>query len=402
MLNVKDIPKEALSIIYSEKMKEYESLNGKRDDIMQRDLSIMWKCLREGANSQYYDFFEARGIPRESIQQANPKDLERLKKSIEQADKAIKELTPEPPEWITDPDGVEKSVREKIKSDREKIKEQAGLSQAEFAKKMKSVLTPKSEKLHVPKELIPETSEPIEEAVLLEPESVTIQDEDIPTPIIDMTTHEGIKQEKPTHSTIETDKLFEEQKPKKKLGGGFFKKKVKKKVIKKGLPDKPLKNIDEKPNHRSIVKILQKKQKEGYDLKDNEMICECGHYLKSHLKKGKNMGCGKCACMNTVEEIASKHGEELKTFGQTKPEPEPEIIVAQEIEPNIAKQAKQIESMKPKNPTSISVKEEDENQFVEKEEQCICDHPKAKHYENRFCFNCDCSKFTPYRNEEKN
>lgn len=429
---VNEIPREALNIIYAEKMKEYQGLNGKGNDTLQMELSVMWKYLREGTNSEYYEYFESKGIPRDAIQQASADQLKRLKKNMEVAELALKELhdednKPKADELETE---IESLIKEKIKQDRIKIQKE-NQEEDNFSKIQKSRLE-KLVKIEKPKgsflnKLIKTSVRKEAEASinLDHDESMQTQSEvkDEKVFLNDVTVVEPKPEPKHVEPERTTVEHIEEEKPKK---TGFFKKKVKKNLGK--LPDKPLKPIAEK---KSIgQKFSIKKKKEGYDLKDNELICtDCGHYLKSHQKGGVSSGCIKCGCLVTIEEIAQKHGEKLKVHGEEpsariieEPKPQEFIIpsnvvppleqevqqepqqvpkeIPKEIPEPIIKQAKQIESMVKKDvPKGFPDTPKDENQYIEEDEKCICDHVKSKHYEGKFCFSCDCSSFIPYRDD---
>lgn len=145
----------------------------------------------------------------------------------------------------------------------------------------------------------------------------------------------------------------------------------------------------EKPKKKFSIPFGKKK---GYNLKGIELICECGHYLKSHQKGGESIGCQRCGCLKTIEEIAERQGIKLKLKDQSQ-------VVQQVME----KQVQQIQTMTtqkkstlsspPPPPTVLSPPTEKVDQI---DHGCTCDHTESEHYEGKFCYNCNCSKFTPY------
>lgn len=407
-LPVQEIPKEALGIIYKAKMDEYDKLNGKANDQLQMELSIIWKFLREGANSEYFEFFEKRGIKRSVIQQANTNDLEKMKQHIEKAEQAVQELT-KPNDLESE---TEKLITEKIKQDRIRIQKQNDIEEKftsnwetpknVFDKLIKSSLMKESQssvnldndqRLHTisekPKVKF-ETDEPFK------PEQQIQYSQD----------KETKKETEPSFTDKEHGDWEEKQEQKKeKTGSSFFKKKIKKKP----LPDKPLKTETQKTN--PIKQIMSKKPKE-LPTYNNELICTiCGHYLKNHHKGGENSGCNKCGCLKTIQEITKQHDEPVQQSAKVIESNNEDqfaeeeskilkgtgIVSVKDLPPEMIKQAKQLETLKTPQPKVVT---QTNNQQQMTDEKCTCDHAKEKHYENKFCFDCNCSRYTPYKKDE--
>ncbi len=151
--------------------------------------------------------------------------------------------------------------------------------------------------------------------------------------------------------------------------------KPKKKLFSFSLPESPKK---------FSLKLPARK---GYNLKGVELICECGHYLKAHQKGGESTGCNKCGCLRTIEQIAERQGVNLKRKDKS-----------QKDEPAIEKQAKQLQSMTETKPVVNKPQPITQEQ---KEQSCTCEHKRSEHYEGKFCYTCNCSKFTPYPQDVK-
>jgi len=424
MFKVNEIPNEALNIIYSEKMKQYEET---KDDNLHRDLCIIWKYLRADSNSEYYDFFEKKGISRKVIDQSNPKDLERMKNSILEADKALKDLS-QPSEIEAKVDEI---VKEKIAQDRKKIikgknidwvnrlirKEAQASVNLDHDPNMQTLSDPPKEK-PIPEKPsvkpfeyeiadIPEVSNyKVEEAVPLD--NVEVNEESVKQfenkkDQLKKLEQSANKIKKLTEEKERMEKDLDKLKQKPKKTGGFFTKKVVR--VKSGVPDKPL--LKTNP-----LKQMIKKKRKGINIEGmEELICvDCTHYLKNHQKQGVNSGCNKCGCLVTVQEIIESHGlTKISKHELTEPtarviEEEPTIIVPQTVPPEIAKQAQQLQTLMPKDnvPKAETEKMETVRDKVTVDD-CTCGHDKDQHYESRFCLaDCDCSKFTTYANEKAN
>ena len=399
LIQLEDIPYEAVNMIYTKKMSEYEnarknSLDNGKADMLQKELTIISHHMQNSSASIYssvdaetesiYKYFmDLVGIPRSDLLNADLENLKRMKKAHEELKIAFAELTK-----VDEPETINLNIKIDIpdtKIEPEKKQEDGEENKKHWQGFKKLIHTDKEE------------------------QSVDSEIEKQAKQLQSMTKNDDIKQRLEELEKEKQDFLkatAEPEQPK----TSFFKKR---KVVESDtpLPDKKL---------RKKEKALEK-----------EYLClDCSHNMKDHTN-----GC-KCGCMTSIDEIKEQHNIIKTKMNLERLEPDLPIDQSdglhnkltdeEEVDiEKLMKQVKQTESMikqtptqptfqplQPPSPTSPVTQgqgfgpplQPPKQQIIPpqvKEIQCTCDHYTSEHYEGKFCLQCNCSKFTPYPNEQK-
>ncbi len=374
-LDLSEIPREAMDLIYEHKMAEYEKCNKNRDgymnseraDTLQKQLAVMSKYMRDDSMKSIIDYFEDKGFSKEKLKQADPETLRRMKQKMEDLDRAVENLYEKEPKEeninITinmentkkTVDKIKERTEKDIEEEIEQIQEDIDIAEKDF-----DVITS------------PDDSKENEEYI------------------------ESLAKEKSVQEKVleELQKGKTKTKPKaKKKGFGLFKKK---KLIKK---KPPLPEPEDKPTHSTIKtdKLFQKEIKTP-DLKkifkkkekEQDVFCpECKHLMKNHKS-----GCDKCGCLLDIDdikqEIQEKENKVEEIIKETKEIEEVEEPVL------IKKQLKQIQSMQVKKTPEV---QKPKKVKLNPNKECTCEHFRKDHFEmTGFCSvkDCYCDEFRKY------
>jgi len=408
LIQLEDIPYEAVNMIYSKKMSEYEnarkdSIDNGKADMLQKELLIISRHLQNSSASAsiyssvdaetesiYKYFMDLVGIPRSDLLNADIENLKRMKKAHEELKIAFADLTK-----VDEPETINLNIKidipdTKIDEPEPKKKQEDDLKyyHEEENKKhwqgFKKLIHPDNEKHDIDLEQVKQLKS--------------------------MTKNDDIKQRLEDLEKEKQAFLKATAEPTQPPKTSFFKKR---KLVNSDspLPDKKL---------RKQEKAIQK-----------EYLClDCSHNIKDHTN-----GC-KCGCMTTIDEIKEQHNIIKTKMNLDVIEPDLPIDESdglhnkltdeEEVDiEKLMKQVKQTESMIKQSPTSQSqpvlqplqppsptsqspgfgpALQPPKQQIIApqvKETQCTCDHYRSEHYEGKFCLQCNCSKFTPYPNEQK-
>lgn len=425
VITVDDIPTNALMLTYNHYQKKYQQTKSEES---QKKLVLLSKILNDRAYEQGDGHLKKEALQNipgltaekyDSLSKSEKEDVQKYVEKKKELDKAFLKLTTPEPETV------------------------------EIEMKVETPTTMKAESEHVTVDTEPWTEEEMKMASAAEKkEKKKGWLSKLNEPILQK------DKPKPTHSTIETDRLFEK---KRKPVLGFLKKKKKKQQVQIPVSDELVNTIDrikqdepqlfkkpvtpeqkERARKMEIATRLKlggfrKKQEENpnkLNLKGlEEVYCfECKHDIKQHTKGGVDMGCQKCGCLMTAAQIAKDNGIDLKQpkkvvkqilkENELEEEEKPikdekkfqELLEENRIKDldHVKKQAAQLATMqakqKPKPQPQKQKTVEEEIQQMELEEnqqavdepapqvnQCICDHPQSEHFNGgEFCQNTDC------------
>ena len=399
LIQLEDIPYEAVNMIYTKKMSEYEdarknSLDNGKADMLQKELTIISHHMQNSSTSIYssvdaetesiYNYFMDLGIPRNDLLSSDIENLKRMKKAHEELKIAFAELTK-----VDEPETINLNIKidipdTKIEPEPEP-KEEEGEVNKKFWKGLKKLV-------HTDTEVQVDTE--------IEKQAKQLQS---------MTKNDNIKQRLEELEKEKQD-FLKAVKPEQPPKTSFFKKR------------KPVESDTPLPD-----KKLRKKEK----ALEKEYLClDCSHNMKDHTN-----GC-KCGCMTSIDEIKEQHNIIKTKMNLERLEPDlPDLPIDQsdglhnkltdEEEVDIEKLMKQAESLIKQNPAQPALQplqppsptspltqgqgfgpplQPPKQQIIPpqaKEIQCTCDHYTSDHYEGKFCLQCNCSKFTPYPNEQK-
>ena len=383
------IPNEALNIIYNKKMNEYNKsieINDGNSEKLQKELTIISEYLRQNIeepnpNEPLYQYFITKGVPREALLKNTTEQLNLLKDSMERTQTALEALTPQstpaqfkPSEELLFSGKIETPTsinQDLLKSDTHvKVEDEESIIEKFKNSGFKKLLhKDESESEDQPSDILEDSFSTLQKQA---EKIVTMIKKEKP---VEMNVDTELTKKRLELLDVEKDEFLRLQEPAVSTPPptSFWKKKKK---ITPGLPDKPLR---------------KKHTKE-----QGELLCtDCTHPMKAHSN-----GCKMCGCMNSMEEINEQHIvkpvvkiEEPQLPIQESDGLHNKLTVEEEIDvtKKLLEQAEKIQKPKPTKPT----------EKTEKEQQCTCDHYFTQHYEGRFCFECNCSKFTNYPNDQK-